>query len=51
MPKPSQIASSVEIEGKVLRLKILAIVDSDKPQAFDNLYSVQPRALSRSRSL
>lgn len=43
MPKPAQIASNVLIEGKMFRLKILAMADSDKPHSFDGLYSVHIR--------
>lgn len=51
MPKPLQIASSVVIEGIVLRRNIFDRVDSDRPHDFDNLYSVQPRSVKSWRSL
>ena len=44
MPKPLQIASRVEIEGVVLRLKIFATVDCDSPEAIARRYSLQPRS-------
>ena len=44
IPKPLQIASSVAIEGTVLRRKIFANVESERPHFFESLYSVQPRS-------
>ena len=44
MPKPSQILSRVETEGVVLRLKIFATVDCERPDAIARRYSVHYRS-------
>lgn len=51
MPKPAQIASSVAIEGTVLRRKMFAEVDSDSLQFWESRDSDQPRSVKSWRSL
>ena len=48
MPNPLHIASSVAMDGTVLRRKIFAIVDSDRLQFFARRYAVQPLPTSSS---
>ena len=49
MPKPAQMLSKVATEGVVLRLKIFATVDCDRPDAMASRYSLYLRSDINSR--
>lgn len=49
IPNPTQMLSNVATDGTVLRLKMFATVDCERPDAIASRYSRQPRSCISSR--